>query len=234
MKIPVMIEVLRRAEAGEFAMSDKLLVDPVCESFIDGSPFRCDPGRRLARYVGQEVPITLLTEEMMVVSDNLATNLLIEKVGPRSITATMRALGAKDGYVLRGVMDEEAFRAGLSNRVTANDLVALLVAIEEGRAAGPEATAEMRRILLAQEYGNRLPAQLSERVSVGYKTGLISGIRHDAGIVYTDDGWYAVAILTRDMGAGGEVTGMIADLSRRVFDARAGVTRGDNGGTPAP
>lgn len=200
MKTAVMLEVFRQAEAGRFSMQDTMIVDPWCESMIDGSKFECDSREVLQAQMGKPVTLMLLAEQMMVVSDNLATNMLLTRVAPREVTHTLRELGARDGFILRGVQDEEAYKAGLNNRLSAHDLVTLLQAIEEGRAAGPGATAEMRRILLAQEFRDMIPAMLPEGVRVGHKTGSITGIRHDSGIVYMPDGSvFYLAVMTEGM-----------------------------------
>lgn len=220
MKIPVMIEVFRQADAGKFSINDEIKVDPMFESMIDGSPYETEPKDLLEKKIGQNVPILLLVEQMIDVSDNLATNLLIERCGTRRITATMRELGAKDGYVVRCLQDEESYQAGFSNRLTPNDLVTLVEAIENDKAANAESCAEMRRILLAQEYNDMISAQLPEGVKVGHKTGSITRHRHDAGVVYTDKGKYYLAIMTVGIENEEESSAMIAGLSRKIYDGR--------------
>ena len=75
MKVPVMIEVFRQSEQGRFSMTDTLLISPVFRSIIDDSTFEC-PGREyIQSRIGQPETILKLTEQMIVVSDNLATNL---------------------------------------------------------------------------------------------------------------------------------------------------------------
>ena len=159
MKVPVMIEVFRQAEQGKFSMKDTILVDPVFHSMIDDSTFECDGYAYINSRKGQPETILKLTEQMIVISDNLATNLLITRCNARKITATARQLGATKTLVLRCVMDIPAYEAGLSNRVSAGDLTRLFEAIELYQAASPASCQEMKKILLAQEHNSMIPAK---------------------------------------------------------------------------
>ena len=101
----------------------------------------------------------------------------------------MHALGAAHVRVLRGVEDGPAYRAGLINTVTAHDLALVLAAIAQDRAASPNSCAEMRRILLGQEFNEGIPAGLPPHTPVAHKTGWVEGlVRHDAAIVYPPNG----------------------------------------------
>lgn len=225
MKVPVLIEVFRQAEAGEISLEAKVPFDPRCESFLDGSIFLCDAGPTLEDQLNQDIPIRTLAREMMVVSDNLATNILIELCGHKRITATMRELGAKDGYVIRGVQDEEAYRAGISNRITANDLSLMMEAIDQGRAAGKDSTDTIKEILLAQRYQDKIPGKLPAGVRVGNKTGSISETRHDTAIIFTPEGNYYLTILMDQLENTKKGTEMAADLSRWIYDRRTKILK---------
>lgn len=227
MKIAVMIETFRQAAEGNFSINDTIIANPEFESMIDGSVFRTDARKVLSGQVGEPVPIITLVEQMMVVSDNLATNLLITLCGPKKITATMRAAGAMDGYVVRCLQDELAYRAGISNRLSPADLEAMLVYIETAEGDFPDAAsrAEMQRILLAQEFNDMIPRYLPEGVRVGHKTGSITAVHHDAGIVYTDDGKYVLVILTEGISDQKISSEMIARLSRLAHEEWMGLTR---------
>jgi|GEM_PF-204427 len=220
MKVPVMIEVFRQAEQGAFSLEDKMLVDPVCQSFLEDTTFVCDAGEYLSTMLHKEVTIRKLTEQMIIVSDNLAANLLLAKCGYREINSTMRTLGANTGYVLRGVQDTPAYRAGLSNRMTAYDLNVLDEAIDRDRAASPASCAEMREILLGQKFNKMIPGKLPEDVKVAHKTGEVTGARNDTGIVYAPFGTWYLTILTDGLEDGDAGKEAIADLSRFIHDER--------------
>lgn len=232
MKVPVMVEVFRRAEAGDWSMDEPVVVDPNFRSFLDDSPYVVDSGKYLATRIGQTETMLSLVEQMIVVSDNLATNLLIRRCGPARITGTMRQLGIKDGFVLRGVQDIPAFEAGLSNRMTPNGLTRLMEAIENGEAAGPASTEEMKRILLDQHFNDMIPRYLPEGVRVGHKTGSIKGHRHDTAIVYAPDGSYFLTIMVAECDAAGEdeagddpAKKAAAEIARLIHEERAAALR---------
>lgn len=221
MKVTVMIEVFRQSEEGKFSMDDTIKADPMFRSMLDDSEYETGAANWLKERVNEEVPIITLVEQMMVVSDNLATNLLITLVRPQRVTATMRELGATDGFVLRCLQDIPAYEADISNRITANDLTTLLELIETDQAASQESCAEMRRILLAQEYRTSIPGKLPEDVRVGNKTGNITATAHDTAVVYAPDGTYYLTVLTDGLPDDVKGADLIADISRAIYDRRA-------------
>lgn len=219
MKLPVMIELMRRVDVGDASLSETIVFRSSFRSMIDDSPFDVPPNRRLQPLLGTPVTLLKLCEEMIVISDNTSTNLLIERLGAPRITGSMRALGASRSVVLRGVEDTVAFNYGLSNKVTAIDLNALLAAIEEGRASAPATTAEMKRILLAQEYNSMIPGRLPEGTRVAHKTGSIDGVRNDTAIVYAPAGAFYITVLVDGLKDGDAGVAAIAELSRAIYDA---------------
>ena len=123
MKVPVMIQVFRDADAGTLRLSDSLTVVNEFHSIVDGSPFQLDKAddsdSSLYLRVGQKVAVRDLLELMITVSSNLATDILIERVGAPRANATAHSLGADSILVLRGVEDGVAYRAGRNNTTTA-------------------------------------------------------------------------------------------------------------------
>ena len=222
MKVPVMIELFRRASTGSFGMSQRLMVVNQFASIVDGSAYALDPksdsDTTLYYRVGDRVPVDTLLRLMITRSSNLATNTLISLVGAEEVNRTMRSLGAQRIQVLRGVEDGKAFDKGLINTTTARDLAIILRAIEEGRASSPEATSEMRQILLAQEFNEKIPAGLPPGVRVAHKTGEITAHSHDAAIVYPPGRKpYVLVVLTRGIQDGARASKLIADISSIVY-----------------
>jgi beta-lactamase class A len=223
MKVPVMIELFRRAETGSFRMDQPLLLVNQFASIVDGSSYSLDKNSdsdsTLYNRIGQRVRVDTLLRLMITRSSNFATNTLIALVGAPAVTATMRSLGASRIQVLRGVEDGKAFDKGLNNTTTARDMATILRAIEEGRAASPEATRQMREILLAQEFNERIPAGLPPGTKVAHKTGDITAIAHDAAIVYPPGrAPYVLVVLTRGIKESKQSDKLIADLSRIVYE----------------
>ena len=222
MKIPVMIEVLRRSQQGAFTLDQGLLLTNRFKSLADGSPFSLKPeddgDSTLYRRVGERVPIRQLLTLMITRSSNLATNELIEVVGAANVTAAARSLGATRTSVLRGVEDQKAFDAGMINTTTAGDLAILLAAIENGRVLSAGSSALMRDILLAQEFKTKIPAGLPPGTRVAHKTGEITAVSHDAAIVYPAGRKpYVLVVLTRGIRDGKASSALIADVSRLVY-----------------
>lgn len=222
MKVPVMIELYRRLDAGALRRDQGILLVNRFHSIVDGSPYSLDPGddSDSAAYtrIGQRVTVRELIEHMITRSSNLATNALIELVGASNANATAHALGARDIRVLRGVEDQKAFDAGLNNTTTARDLAVLLEAIERGTAASRSSCDEMRDILLRQEFNGEIPAGLPPGVKVAHKTGFITGVLHDAAIVYPPGRPpYVLVVLTRGVPQEAVARSMIVDISRLVY-----------------
>ncbi|HEX8946533.1 MAG TPA: serine hydrolase [Gemmatimonadaceae bacterium] len=223
MKVPVMIELFRRIDAGALSLDQGILLVNQFGSIVDGSPYALDAGddsdSSAYAAIGRRVPVRELIDRMITRSSNLATNALIELVGPDRANATAHELGAKNIRVLRGVEDDKAFRAGLNNTTTARDLAVLLEAIETGRAASRSSCDAMRDILLRQEFSAEIPAGLPPGMKVAHKTGWITGVLHDAAIVYPQNRKpYVLVVLTRGIPDEKIARQLIVDVSRLVYE----------------
>ncbi len=223
MKTPVMIEVFKQAEEGEFSLRDSIPVINEFTSIVDGSNFSMDLGsdsqEELYSRIGGQASIYDLTYQMIIKSSNLATNILIELVNAKAVTQTMRELGAADIQVLRGVEDQKAFDAGMSNTTTAYDLMVVLEAIATGNAVNREASKEMMKILGDQYFKDLIPKYLPETVQVAHKTGSITGVQHDSAILELPDGKrYVLVLLSKNLtdAAAGKET--IAQVSKLVYE----------------
>ncbi|OKL42047.1 serine hydrolase [Pontibacter flavimaris] len=227
MKTPVLIEAYKQAAAGKLSLSDSILVRNGFKSIMDGSMYSISPvddsEQELYTFVGQKRPVSELLYKMIIQSSNLATNLMIEELDAKQVTQTMRELGAQDIQVLRGVEDSKAYEQGLNNTTTAYDLMLIFEQIATGKAVNPEASQEMIRILLDQRHREIIPARLPKEVKVAHKTGWITGVRHDSGIVILPDGQkYVLVLLSKDLKD--EKAGMeaMAKVSELVYKYVAG------------
>ena len=204
MKTPVMIELFRQAEAGQFDLSDSIKVENKFYSIVDGSEFQLtlnpDGDDPFERRVGEMATLYDLNHAMITYSSNLTTNLLIRLVGAEETTQTMRDLGAENIQVLRGVEDLKAFDQGLSNRTTAKDLGIIYEHIANGTAVSTEMDSLMIEVLKDQYYQDVLPEYLPEEVVAANKTGFITGVRHDSGVFYLPDGQsYVLIFLSKNL-----------------------------------
>ncbi len=222
MKVPVQIEVWRRIQAGTLTLDSTLLVQNSFRSIVDGSPYRIEDDSDDAIYerLGQYMTISELVYQMITVSSNLATNLLIDLLGAESIQRTMDSLGASSMRVLRGVEDLKAFDLGLSNSTTSSALAILLEAIRQGRAVDPVADSNMVDVLLDQKFNKMIPAGLPVDVLVAHKTGQITRIHHDAAIIYPPDSpSYVLIILIEGLADEDESAALGAEIARTVHTA---------------
>lgn len=233
MKLPVMMEVLRAVDAGRLGLDQRILLVNRFHSIVDGSPYALDAGEdsdsSVYRRIGERVPIRELLERMIVRSSNLATNTLIALVGAAQSDSTAHRLGATHMRVLRGVEDGKAFAAGLNNTTTSADLASLLTHVERGDALQPASAALMKEILLRQEFNESIPAGVPAGTPIAHKTGSITGVLHDAAIVYPPGrAPYVLVVLTRSIPDAKVAESLIADISRLVWSyavpTDAGVT----------
>ena len=223
MKTPVMIEVFKQAKANKFKLTDSVLVKNEFKSIVDGSPFSLDIGDDSAdgmyKKIGQKMTIYDLTYQMIIVSSNLATNILIDLVDAKKANATMREFGANDIQVRRGVEDDKAFNLGLNNSVTAYDLLLIFEKIAKREAVDPTASDAMTRILFDQKFNEILPAKLPKEVKVAHKTGSITGVQHDSGIVFLPDGRkYVLILLSKGLVKGKSSIGAFAEISEMIYN----------------
>ena len=227
MKIAVMVELFRQADAGTLRLDAMVPVTNRFRSIVDGSPYELDASEdsdpEVYKAVGTSMTYRRLCEAMITVSSNLATNILIGGLGPKHVRDTVARLGAHGLNVHRGVEDDKAFAAGLNNTTTARGLQVLLAAIAQGRAGSRAATREMIDILARQKFNDAIPAGLAAGTRVAHKTGSITKIHHDAGIVYGARP-YVLVVLTRGLQDQKASAALIAEITR-VIDAFANRSR---------
>ena len=222
MKVPVMIELFRRADTGALRLDSAIILRNQFTSIVDGSPFSLGAGddsdSSLYARIGQPVTLRELNDRMITRSSNLATNAVIELLDARTANATARALGASTIQVRRGVEDTKAYNAGLNNTTSARDLGVLMAALAQDRAASPSACKAMRAVLLRQEFNNEIPAGLPPGTPVAHKTGWITATTHDAAIIYPPRRPpYVLVILTRAIPKRPDAQQLMAGISRDVW-----------------
>jgi beta-lactamase class A len=223
MKTPVMTEVYKQAAEGKFSLNDSIEIKNEFKSIVDGSPFSLKPEDdsepEIYKMIGRKKTIYDVLYGMIIASSNLATNILIEKVDAQNVMETMRSYGAHDIKVLRGVEDTKAFRQGLNNQVTANDLMLVFEKIARGEAVSPEASEAMVKILLDQKFNDIIPAQLPKDVKVAHKTGWITGLHHDSGIVMLPNGKkYVLVLLSKELKDEKAGVEALATVSKMIYD----------------
>jgi beta-lactamase class A len=223
MKTPVMIEIYKQAAAGKFSLTDSIKIKNEFTSIVDSSLYSLhredDSDTLIYDHIGEMRTVYSLMYDMIISSSNLATNMMIDQVGAANAQQTMRDLGTRNMQVLRGVEDSKAYQAGLNNSTTAYDLMVLYEQIAQGKVVDSTASAEMIKILLDQKFNDIIPAKLPSNVKVAHKTGWITGVHHDGGIVFLPDGRKYILVLLsknlKDEQAGVEV---LAKVSRMIYN----------------
>lgn len=224
MKVPVLFELYRQADAGERSLDDSIVVANRFRSILDGSEYALTPeddsDSTLYARIGERATYRELARLMIVRSSNLATNILIEHVDPRRVRETLGRLNAQGMRVLRGVEDIPAYRAGLNNTTTAYGFARVLEAIARCELVTAASCDEMADILADQHFDDGIPAGVPAGTRVANKTGWITGINHDGAIVYPDGrAPYVLVVLTRGIPDATAANRLIADLSRIVWRA---------------
>jgi beta-lactamase class A len=228
MKLAILLGVFRQVDRSELALDSPVHVRNRFTSIVNQEPFMLDLGGDadpdVYGHLGKTLTVRELAYWMITKSSNLATNLLVDVVGIGTIQRALDDLEIDGVRVLRGVEDQAAFDAGINNEVTANGLLKMLRVIAEGKAYSEGASHEMLTIMLDQQFRSGIPAGLPKAARVAHKTGNISTVHHDAGIVFLEGRKpYVLVILTQFSAEKARGTA-VADVSRDIYNTLAGLT----------
>lgn len=226
MKTPVLLEVLRQVDAGSLRLADELPVKNEFASVVDGSPFSIglepdSDGPTQAR-LGGTATLEFLIREMIVRSSNLATNIVLSRIGPETVQRFVDALGAPTVKVRRCLEDGKAFEKGLNNETDADGMGVVLEAARRSRALSEAARAKAWEILTGQVFNEQIPAGIPSQagVLIGHKTGSISSVQHDTALVRLPDGReYVLVLLATDFGADEAGRQRVYEQTRRMSRA---------------
>ena len=186
-KIPIMVTAFRDAARGALDLGETVVIRPEMKM----------PSCGALSYMhdGLEVTLLDLVTLMIILSDNTATNLLIDRRGPDHVNRTMEALAIPGICLRRRLFEPELSARGIQNTVTARGVATLLERMASNTLLGPEDDGRMLGILLDQRLNGKLPFYLhGEGVRCAHKTGEDDGITHDAGIVYSADPFVVVML----------------------------------------
>lgn len=187
-KVPILIEGFRQSEKGQLDLYEYVKV-PLAER-VEGS------GVIQALSTDLQFKVIDFLTLMIIVSDNIATNILIELLGMDEINNCMKWLGMNNSELNRKMMDFAALEHGTDNRTTALDMVTCLKAMAEDYFLSKENCAQVLRIIEKQQFTNKLAAAFDlEKVTVANKTGELPGIEHDCAIIRYKDRTVYVAVL---------------------------------------
>ena len=222
MKTPVMIEFYKQLHQGKLSLEDTLQIKNEFKSIVDGTIYKLsefdDSDKNTYNKLGQYYSINNLIYEMITISSNFATNILIEYIGANNVTKSMKEIGALNINVLRGVEDIKAFELGLNNTTSAKDLLIIYEKLAKGKIINNESSAIMIEILKDQKYDDIIPKYLPKNIEIANKTGMITGVHHDSGIVFLKDGKkYVIVLLSKNMSDMESGTEMMAKISELIY-----------------
>lgn len=229
-KLPLLVELYRQSQAegcrppfkagteplgpGRARLSDLYTVraeDVVPDSYLLGG---LTPG--VSRLTNRD-----LATCVVAVSDNAATNLLIERVGMARVEAMLAQAGLGQTHLRRKMMDLPAARAGRENVATPRELARLLALLHQGKLLEPALTEDLLQVLATPKDG-MLARLLPEEVRVASKPGSLEGVRCDAGIIYVAERPFvvvAMASFLKDDRAGEQAIAQVAQAAYRTFEA---------------
>lgn len=224
-KLPVMIEAYRQVAAGKVKLEQRIEVKK--DDMVQGSGI-------LTSHFSPGTTISLrdAIRLMIVYSDNTATNLVVDAIGLPATTAAMKVLGYPEtqlnAKVFRrdvSIAPERSEKFGLGS-TTAIDMVKLVTQLKRGELASPAATEAMIDHLIHCDDKSRFPLLLPTKVKVAHKTGSVTRVRTDAGLLMGPGCTIALCVLTdnnkdirwTDDNAGNKLS---ADIAKSVYDLLA-------------
>ncbi len=192
-KVPIMVTAFRDALAGALDLNETVAILPEMKM----------PSCGALTYMhdGLEVTLLDLVTLMIILSDNTATNIMIDRLTPDRVNRTMEELGIPGICLRRRLFEPELSARGIQNTVTARGVGTLLEKMYAGALLGRETDERMLKILLDQRLNGKLPFYLhGEGVKCAHKTGEDDNITHDAGIVYSADP-FVICMLSNNVNA---------------------------------
>ncbi|HEU4751930.1 MAG TPA: serine hydrolase, partial [Armatimonadota bacterium] len=206
----IMVELFAQAEEGGVRLEERARLRDAEKV----------PGSGVLSMLHEGVELTLedLCHLMICVSDNTASNMLIDRLGCEQINARLAKLGLETTRLGRKFYDFEARDRGLDNWAAAGELADLLVGIERRAVVSAGACERMLAIMRRQQFDSKIPRLLPPDTPVANKTGSISTANHDIGVIYAPAGPLALAVLTRDVESAAVAEGGIRHIARLVYE----------------
>src|ERR1700720_3298048 len=215
-KICVLAELYRQAQQGKLKLTDLYTVnaaDLVQDSDIMGG---LTPGVT-------KITLRDLATMMVAVSDNSATNVLIDRVGMENVNAFLDSLGLRHTRLRRKMMDLKAAAEGRENISTPSEMAKLLQALYQGKILNKEMTDDFFKVL-ATHKDSWIPRHLPDDLRIADKPGALKGVRNDSGVIFVDKRPYILCVMTtylRRERDGEEAISNISLAAWRMFDRMA-------------
>ena len=209
-KILIMIAVYKKVEAKLLRLNTTITFKE--NMLVADSPY-------LSKMkTGQKISIKRLTEYMIIVSDNTATNILVDILSMDYINEIIQSLNLKDTILQRKMADREAMESGMDNWTSPGEMAEILKELITGNITNKKHTASMIKILCQQKDREKIPALLPNDIMVGNKPGELEGIRHDVGIIFSPNGTYILSIFCDHLLCTDKADEWMSELSRLIYD----------------
>ncbi len=209
-KLCIMTELLNKVNEGKLRLEDKIELTEELKIGGDGILKELKPRHKFSL----EEIMTL----MIIVSDNMAANILIDILGINNINQTIQSLGLKNTKLQRKMMDSQAAKEGKENFITAKDFAYILELIYKGKNINEKCSSIMLDILKRQQVRGRLDLYLPEETVIAHKTGDLDNLEHDGGIVYLPGKAYIICVLTDKTDSNKAGREIIGKISKMVYD----------------
>lgn len=190
-KLPILWELYARFQARNLRPNDEIILDE--KTKVGGF------GILKELHAGLALTLRDLAMLMIVLSDNTATNILIDLLGMDSVNRSCRRLGMEDTVLRRVMMDYESAKLGRDNLTTPRDVALFFRRLLEDSSMEEAFRKDMVDILLRQQCNNKLPFSLPPELPFAHKTGDIAGAEHDGGILFVDNVPVVAVVLTKEL-----------------------------------
>lgn len=210
-KVPILLEGFRQAEEGGIDLNEIVLV-PI-EDRVGGAGVLSTLSENMSLTV--EDLLTL----MIIVSDNTATNLMIDRIGAEAINNLCNSLELKHTKLSRKMMDFLSMEQGYDNLTSASDIITCLRILDQSPLYSEQSRERMLSILHQQQFDTKLPARMDrERVFIANKTGELPGVEHDCAIVRYEEKTAYIAVLIDGLGENETARNTIAEIGKFLYD----------------
>jgi len=215
-KIAVLAELYHQAQTGKNKLADLYTVqssDLVADSDIMNG---LTPGV-------SQITLRDLATMMVAVSDNSATNVLIDRVGMANVNALLDSLGLSHTRLRRKMMDLKAAAEGRENISTPREMMTLLDVLYRGKVLNRELTEDFFRMLSTHK-SSFIPRELPDDVKIANKPGALEGVRNDSGVVLLSGRPYIICVMTTYLHHeqdGEDAISRISLAAYRMFDRLA-------------
>ena len=208
-KLLILAELMKKISENKFSLSDTVMMANFMKIGGDGVLKELNTGHHFT--------LKELATLMIIVSDNQATNILIDFLGMENINQLGKELDLKETFLGRKMMDAEARKKGYDNYTCADDISLLLKLIYQEKLINKEASQLMLDILLRQQQGERLQRYLPSDIKIAHKCGDLDNLENDGGIIWLGDRAYILVVLTNGM-PNLQCKQTIGKISKFVYD----------------